>query len=151
MFARSILIASAAIILAAATTGATAAPRMNDKQGAQTRAIGGATGKARLMALVGIGGAVIRSKGVTAVTHPSVGEYCIAPSDIVPASSIASVSVDWSNSSGNGNFVQYRSSGFGCPAGQFDVMTFQLQSGGGSGGGPALVLADTVAFTIVVP
>lgn len=142
---------AAAIILAAGTAAANAAGAAgaNDKDAAAaSKALGGTNATyARIAALINPNGSVVRSKGVAAVTHPRTGEYCIKPNFAVSVPRLVpSVSVDWSNSIGNGNFVQYRSSGIGCPAGYIDVLTFSFNPANGT-----FAQANNTAFTIVVP
>ena len=63
-------------------------------------------GHARLVALIGPGGTVVRAYGVKAVTHPATGIYCIKPSgtwkvaQVVPA-----VTVEWGYSSGTRSWL----------------------------------------------
>jgi hypothetical protein len=114
-------------------------------------AIGGASAPgARLAALITVNVnrsvTVFRSKGVAAVTSPSVGLVCIQPSPALPVSQIVPVlSIDFSNSVVGNNLVEYRSSGLGCPTGNIAVRTFVLD--------PDVNKRpdDGVAFTIVVP
>jgi hypothetical protein len=111
-------------------------------------AIGGASSTARLAALVDQGGGVIRSKGVSSVSNPSLGLYCIRPrsdSGIVVNQIIPSVTVDYSNSSVVESMAQYRSSGVGCSSGTIAVVTFADINLDGRYGA-----SDSVAFTIVV-
>ena len=83
-----------------------------------------------------------RTKNFTAVTHAGLGDYCLTPAaGISPATTSPSVTVDWSASSGNDLLAFWRSAGAGCPAGQFEVLTYDLAS----------ARTDRVAFTIVVP
>ena len=87
-----------------------------------------------------------RTRNFTAVTSPSTGEYCLTPAaGISPATSPLIVSVDWSVSLGSDLWVYWRSSGVGCPAGQYDVLTYQL------GGDATPDLSGTVAFVAYVP
>jgi hypothetical protein len=83
-----------------------------------------------------------RTKNFTAVTHAGLGDYCLTPAaGISPATTSPSVTVDWSASSGSDLLAFWRSAGAGCPAGQFEVLTYDLAS----------ARTDRVAFTIVVP
>ncbi len=109
-------------------------------------AVGGASApNARLAAFVNQGGAVNRSKGVAAVTHPSPGLYCIRPSGTLNVNKVVpSVSVDWSTSLGDALMAQWRSSGIGCSAGRIAVLTLDGEDG-------SFDLSDQVSFTIVVP
>jgi hypothetical protein len=87
-----------------------------------------------------------RTRNFTAITSPATGEYCLTPrAGINPATSPLIVSVDWSNSSGSDLWVYWRSSGAGCPAGQYDVLTYQL------GGDTTPDQTGTVAFVAYVP
>lgn len=107
-----------------------------------------AIGNARIIALVAGGGFIVRAKGVASITVPSVGQTCIKPtSTTLNVNTIVPVTtVDWSNSVGVDNVVQYRSSGSGCPAGQIAVLTFSRASPASN-----YALASNVAFTIVIP
>jgi hypothetical protein len=114
-------------------------------------AIGGASAPgARLAALMTVNVnrtvTVFRSKGVAAVTSPSVGLVCIQPSSALPVNQIVPVlSIDFSQSVVGNNMVEYRSSGIGCPTGNIAVRTFVLDPNVNKRPD------DGVAFTIVVP
>lgn len=85
-----------------------------------------------------------RTLNFTAVSHPTVGSYCLTPAvGISPGSGTASVSVDWGESFGNVLFAYYVDSYFthNCPASTYEVITFD-------GTGSA---TDNAGFTIVVP
>lgn len=85
-----------------------------------------------------------RTLNFTAVSHPTVGSYCLTPAaGISPNSGTASVSVDWAESYGNVLFAYYVDSYFAhnCPASTYEVITFD-------GTGTA---TDNAGFTIVVP
>lgn len=102
---------------------------------------------ARLAGHINSDGSFIIKKGIAAITHPSVGHFCITPganTGISTATAIPEAVVDWSNSSGDANMVQIRSSGFGCAAGDIEVLTFSGEDG-------SFDFADTVAFYITVP
>jgi len=114
---------------------------------ASQRAIGGATApNARIAVYVQSGGAVVRSKGIAAVTHPSSGLYCIDPrSDTFNVGkAIPVLSIDWSTSLGDALMAHWRSSGSGCPASWFAVLTFSGEDG-------TFDLSDSASFTFVVP
>jgi hypothetical protein len=111
------------------------------------QAIGGAAApNARIAAFVQAGGAVVRSKGIAAVTHPSTGLYCLDPSSSTFAVNkiVPSLSVDWSTSLGDALLAQWRSSGVGCPTGWIAVLTMDGEDG-------SFDISDGVSFTIVVP
>ena len=102
-----------------------------------------------------------RSKGITSVTHPGTGIYCVTAPGISPTSVSAVASGEWGITSGpEGNtVVMTRASAASCPAGNFEVVTERHQNvtvnaGAGTNNatavGPAAV-ADNVAFTIVIP
>ncbi len=135
-----------AILLAGIATDTARAGSVNDPHGVGAQALGGVSApNARLAALIEQGGGVVRSKGVASVSHPSLGQFCIQPSFAVNVARIVPVvSVDWSLSLGDASLVQYRSTGFGCPAGQISVLTFSGEDG-------SFDLSDLVAFTIYVP
>ena len=133
----------------------TAGAQQNDRQAAAAaREIAGAidattaVGNARIAALVSSNGLIIRSKGIASITVPAVGQICIKPqSAAINLNSIVPVAtVDWSNSIGVDNVVQYRSSGLGCPAGQISVLTYRRASPSA-----AYLASSAVAFTIVIP
>lgn len=138
----------AAMNMANAGIRSTAQAKPNDKPAKTPRAIGGAVGSERLLAFVNPDGSVERSKAVLSVTRPSTGQFCIKPSvttidvnKIVPV-----VTVDWSNSSGNNNTAQYRSSGSGCPSGTIAILTFAFNTTT-----LEMELSNSVAFTLQVP
>lgn len=114
----------------------------------QARAIGGAEApNARLAALIDQAGGVVRSKGVRAIQHPEPGVFCIRPkgsANIDVTRVVPSVTVDWSNSSGDALMAFYRSSGFGCSANRITVLTVRGEDG-------TFDVEDGVAFTVVVP
>jgi hypothetical protein len=86
-----------------------------------------------------------RTRNFTAVTSPSTGQYCLTPAaGIDPTKSPLVVSVDWSNSSGSDLWVYWRSTGNGCPAGQYAVLTYN-----NPGGTPTL--SGSIAFVAFVP
>src|SRR4051812_7562575 len=109
-----------------------------------------ATSKTRIAALVTPDfrtGPVVRGKGLTSVSHPSTGAYCITPKVPVNVHALVPVvSVEWGTSLGNSNLVQYHDINSFCPANEIEVLTFSFDRVGGS-----FDFADTVAFTIVVP
>lgn len=88
-----------------------------------------------------------RTLNFTAVSHPTVGSYCLTPAaGISPNSGTASVSVDWGESyNGNGNalFAYYVDSfnPHNCPPSTYEVITFDVTGSA----------SDNVGFTIVVP
>lgn len=87
-----------------------------------------------------------RTRNFAAITSPSTGLYCLTPAaGISPATSPLIVSVDWSVSSGSDLWVYWRSSGIGCPVGQYAVLTYQL------GGDATPDLSGTVGFVAYVP
>ena len=107
-------------------------------------------GAARLTALVVSGGFVARQRNVLSVTNPGTGRYCVRPS---PGAGIADVgrvtpsaTVDWSTSTTDGSLVQYRSSGYGCPSGTIEFVTFAQDPRTGQ-----FVRSDDVGFSVVVP
>ncbi|HWM13322.1 MAG TPA: hypothetical protein VNO56_02450 [Gaiellaceae bacterium] len=86
-----------------------------------------------------------RTRNFVSVTSPSTGEYCLKPAaNISPATSPLVVSAEWSNSSGSDLLVYWRSSGLGCPAGEYDVVTYDL-----AGGTPTL--SNDITFVAYVP
>jgi hypothetical protein len=89
---------------------------------------------------------VVRGKGLGGVTRPTTGVYCIEPAASIDTNkAVAFTTVDFANSENNPNVaVQWRSSGIGCPAGQFTVHTRKLSSG-------TFVFSNEVGFTFMVP
>jgi hypothetical protein len=120
---------------------------INDRRAPATPPSGAvepAASSARMIAHVKNDGTLLYGKAVASVTRPSTGEYCIKPSKGFTLSNlIPSVSVDYSNSLGTGNLVQWRAAGSGCPAGQLDVVTFAFSGSG-------FTLSNAVGFTLVV-
>ena len=85
-----------------------------------------------------------RTLNFTAVSHPTVGSYCLtAAARIRPGNGTASVSVDWAESFGNVLFAYYVDSYFAhnCPSSTYEVITFDSTGSA----------TDNVGFTIVVP
>lgn len=85
-----------------------------------------------------------RAKGVTAVTNPQDGTFCIRsgltsfrPSRVFPV-----VSVDYSLSEQNTSMAQWRSNRPFCPTGTIEIHTFDSQTG---------LDDNTVSFTVVIP
>ena len=147
---RKVLLAMSLLgaLVAVALAGSAIAAGSNDNPGTGApRAIGGASApNARIAAFVQAGGAVVRSKGIVSVTHPSTGLYCLDPkSDTLDVNKIVpSLSVDWSTSLGDALMAQWRSAGVGCSAGWIAALTFDGEDG-------TFDLSDGVSFTIVVP
>jgi len=115
--------------------------------GATALAVGGAQApNARIAAFVQSGGTVVRSKGISGVSHPSTGVYCIDPaaSTFNVNKAIPTLSIDWSTSLGDALMAHWRSAGIGCPPGQMAVLTFDGEDG-------SFDLSDAVSFTFIVP
>jgi hypothetical protein len=126
-------------------TGPSFAGKTNAPKVAETRDIGGAgCKKARICALVDQSALVVRSKGISAVTRPSVGVYCITPVETDPGIDIGFVTVDWDRSLGNNILAAWGSNHYGCAAGQYSVRTFALSGG-------TFIAANNVAFAFFVP
>ncbi len=119
----------------------------NDIRRDTPREISGAAvtaGAARVDAVID-GTTIVRGTGVASVTSPGAGEYCVKLSKASLSTIPPALTVDWSNSSGNSNLVQWRSAGVGCAAsGEIDVLTFTFN-------GSTFVRSGDVAFTIVIP
>jgi hypothetical protein len=150
---RKMTAAALAVALGVGAFGGTAVAgggSSNDPVGSgsvSARAIGGATApNARIAAVVRSGGAVVRSKGIAAVTHPSAGLYCIDPTSTTfnVGTAVPVLSVDWSTSVGDALMAHWRSSLVGCPTGWFAVLTFVGEDG-------TFDQSDGVSFTFVVP
>ena len=120
----------------------------------------GASG-ARAWGLVSNGGALLRSKQVTSVTHPDNGIYCIDPAPgIDPTAAVLSVageSLFNSTNSGSDDIghVEWSSDGPNCPAGAMEVRSFIGDGRPGSGGefdsgGFDMILEDQ-GFAFVIP
>lgn len=102
---------------------------------------------ARVAALVGPGGTLVRKRGVASVTNPATGTYCVA----VKASTrvdvervVAQATVEWGRSSGSANLVQVYAGAPDCDAGAIEVLTF---GDTGTGFEPS----NSVAFNLMVP
>jgi hypothetical protein len=90
---------------------------------------------------------VVRSRGMSRVSSPAVGVYCITPSTISSTSTpltIPVVTPNYSYSSGNQLFAYVRSNAPQCSSGQIGVVTFRVVNG-------SLLQSDYVGFNIVVP
>ena len=148
---RTLAAATAAIALGCALALGGAAVALggdtNDKADFPDSAIGGAkVDNLRIGAVVQAGGTVVRSKGITGVSHPSTGLYCVDPAGAAfnVNTAVPTLSVDWSTSLGDALMAHWRSAGIGCPAGQFAILTFDGEDG-------SFDLSDSVSFTILVP
>jgi hypothetical protein len=91
-----------------------------------------------------------RAKGVTAVTRPSTGQYCVTVPGIDSPSVAAAVTVWWSftaSPEGNASAMTADASDAGCAPdlNAFGVVTER------HGAGTDAVQANDVAFTIVIP
>jgi hypothetical protein len=112
----------------------------------------GPAGQAKAYGRVGPAGDLTRNFGISAVTHPSVGTYCLTPaasSGITVADTGLVATIDPYGGYVPDQFadVEFDSLGRDCPAGSFEVRTFA----NGTGGGTRLVhiLADgSFFFTI---
>jgi hypothetical protein len=73
----------------------------------------------------------VRSKGINGVSHPSTGLYYVDPMSATfnVNKAVPVLSIDWSSSLGDALMAQWRSTGIGCPAGQFAVLTFDGKDG----------------------
>jgi hypothetical protein len=101
-----------------------------------------------------------QSKGVTTVTHPSAGTYCVTAPGLDSATTTAAATVEWSATTGpegNASAMIYAP---GCLGGQFQVITERqpattvctndaCTTTASVAGSPTE--ADNVAFTIVIP
>ena len=87
---------------------------------------------------------VPRVKGVSAVTNPVDGTFCIRPtvSGFRPRHVFPVVTVDYSLSEVNGTTAQWRSGRPFCPAGTIEIVTYDVTTG---------VMNNTTAFTVVIP
>ena len=85
-----------------------------------------------------------RGKGVTSVTNPQDGTFCIRSglSGFHPSRVFPVVSVDYSLSEQNTSMAQWRSNRPFCPAGTIEIHTFDSQTG---------LDDNTVSFTVVIP
>ena len=120
----------------------------------------GASG-ARAWGFVNSNGVLLRSKQVTAVTHPDTGDYCIDPAPgIDHTTAVLMVGEEFDTgvtSSGTDNVSQaeWMSSGFNCPFGTMAVLTWRGDGSPASStesdlGGFDLTTED-VGFTFVIP
>ena len=86
-----------------------------------------------------------RSVGVTQVTNPVPGRFCINPSDesgVSPGDTVPTVATEYVGTSGFDGFAQWNSSRQGCPVGTFTVNTFDASEG---------TPLNDVAFTFLIP
>ncbi len=102
---------------------------------------------------------VSKSKGVSGVTRPNTGLYCITVTGVDPTSFPLIATVDWLNTlDAEGNASVMTMDGGFCPGGPFPVVT-ERQSPvavAAAGGGTTSVAgnslaANNVAFTFIVP
>ena len=100
-------------------------------------------------------------KGVTSVTRPATGRYCVTAPAADPDTVAAVAGVEWGNTtSPEGNTsAMIRIAHLDCPAGTFEVVTERqpevdvrnaADNGSETVSGPA-VEVDNVGFTIVIP
>ena len=89
---------------------------------------------------------IARAKGVTAVTNPAEGLYCIRPNvpGLQPARIVPAVSVDWSTSPTNAVMAQWKSNRGACPVGNIAIVTINGEDG-------TWDEDNNVGFTVVVP
>ncbi len=85
-----------------------------------------------------------RTKNFTAVARPTTGIYCLTPAaGIDPTNTIAMVSVEWGASSGSDLLVYAENGVFDCPAGTFEIRTYNNFT--------TPTLTNSVAFQVLVP
>ncbi len=81
------------------------------------------------------------TKGFTAITRPGTGRYCLTPAaGINPDTTPAAVTADWGGSGATEARALAHTSQDDCPAGQFEVRTFD-----------GTTASNAVSFTIIVP
>jgi hypothetical protein len=89
-----------------------------------------------------------RSRGISKVSRPATGVYCLTLSDatIDAATTAPIVTVDWDNSSGANLSAFVSKTAFGCPSGSdIGVRTFVFKAKGPN------KPSNAVAFTLLVP
>lgn len=88
--------------------------------------------------------AVVRGKGISAVTNPDPGLWCVRPnvSGLHPSKVVPMTSVEYSGSTTFNDAIQWRSIRTLCPAGTLEFLSFQLGSG---------VPNNDVSFTVMIP
>ena len=97
-----------------------------------------------LVALLQIDKETIRSVGVTKVTHPGKGVYCVKPSVALDFTAIyPQVTVEWGNSSGTDLLAFVQDAAPNCVAGYLEVRTYDFSTG-------TPLLSNNVAFFLVV-
>jgi len=119
------------------------------KNGAATKALStpATAPNARLAALIRPGPNVVRQKGVTGVSNPRTGLYCINPAPgINPTNSIVIVSAEFHFSDVNEVKVQWYANNNACGADRIAVVTLEDFNADG-----IYFRSDHVAFSIVVP
>ncbi|MGN6256469.1 MAG: collagen-like triple helix repeat-containing protein [Solirubrobacterales bacterium] len=86
-----------------------------------------------------------RTKGFSSVTEPEHGVYCLAAPGIDPATTAPAVTAIYNSGfAGIPTSAKLEALGESCPAGQFEVLTRDIQSG-------SEVNSPNLDFTIVVP
>lgn len=113
---------------------------------AGARALGGVYAPYARVVAIARGNTVYASKGVVSVTHPATGLYCVRPATTFANfnAAVATVTVEWGNSNGTQLLAFWNRTGPNCPAGRFEVRTYNIASG-------TAVMSDSVAFLMVVP
>ena len=105
------------------------------------RGAAGVPGSARGWVLVDNASAIIAASHIATATRPSPGVYCLTPDATIDASATIGWAVpEYENSSGSSLVVYVRFPASGCPAGTFQVETYDA---GGA-------LSDNVGFVFVV-
>jgi len=102
---------------------------------------------AQAVAQVSADGSVISSKGIKSVSRPTIGQLCIELAGGIVVRTVPVVSVDWSESNGDGLLAYWRSTSSGCPGATrrtINIITYRLE-----GGVP--VLTNEVGVVVVVP
>ena len=93
------------------------------------------------------------SKGISSLTHPATGVYCLKLASGVQLKTAPLVSIEWGSSLGVALFAQWNSFNTTCPAGAniLEVRTYKGDSGGVGSSYQIPVLSDSVAFVVLVP
>jgi hypothetical protein len=99
------------------------------------------------------GGAALKAKNISSISHPATGIYCITVTNGVLTNSPPIVTVEWAHSLGIALFAQWNESKSDCAGGNkvYEVRTYKGDTGGVGSSLQTPVLSDLIAFVFVLP
>jgi hypothetical protein len=102
----------------------------------------------------GQSGVPVRTKNITAITHPTTGVYCITVGAVATFNSAPIVTVEWGGSLGVALFAQWDASKITCsgtPVNVYEVRTYKADTGGVGSSLQTPALSNSVAFVFELP